>query len=27
MFPAIEPDDVRALTACVDWVVERMQES
>jgi phosphoserine aminotransferase len=22
MFPAIEPDDVRALTACVDWVVE-----
>ena len=23
MFPAIEPDDVRALTACVDWVVER----
>jgi serine/threonine protein kinase len=25
MFPAIEPDDVRALTACVDWVVERME--
>ncbi len=24
MFPAVEPDDVRALTACVDWVVERM---
>src|SRR3954454_24473913 len=24
MFPAIEPDDVRALTACIDWVVERM---
>ncbi|HEY5142490.1 MAG TPA: phosphoserine transaminase [Solirubrobacteraceae bacterium] len=24
MFPAIEPDDVRALTACVDWVVERL---
>ena len=23
MFPAIDPDDVRALTACVDWVVER----
>ncbi|MEQ4498679.1 phosphoserine transaminase [Nocardioides kribbensis] len=22
MFPAIDPDDVRALTACVDWVVE-----
>jgi phosphoserine aminotransferase len=24
MFPAIEPDDVQALTACIDWVVERM---
>ncbi|MEA2390534.1 MAG: phosphoserine aminotransferase [Solirubrobacteraceae bacterium] len=24
MFPAIEPDDVRALTACIDWVVERV---
>ena len=24
MFPAIEPADVEALTACVDWVVERM---
>jgi phosphoserine aminotransferase len=24
MFPAIEPDDVQALTACVDWVVERV---
>jgi len=23
MFPAIEPDDVEALTACVDWVVEQ----
>jgi phosphoserine aminotransferase len=23
MFPAIEPDDVQALTACVDWIVER----
>jgi phosphoserine aminotransferase len=23
MFPAVEPDDVRALTACIDWVVER----
>jgi len=22
MFPAVEPGDVRALTACVDWVVE-----
>ncbi len=25
MFPAIEPDDVRALTACIDWVVERIE--
>ncbi|PFG38948.1 phosphoserine aminotransferase [Georgenia soli] len=24
MFPAVEPDDVRALTACVDYVVERL---
>ncbi|MGH2941840.1 MAG: phosphoserine transaminase [Solirubrobacteraceae bacterium] len=24
MFPAIEPADVEALTACVDWVVERI---
>jgi phosphoserine aminotransferase len=24
MFPAIEPGDVQALTACVDWVVERV---
>ncbi|MBX7433890.1 phosphoserine transaminase [Mycobacterium sp. Y57] len=24
MFPAVEPDDVGALTACVDWVVERL---
>jgi phosphoserine aminotransferase len=24
MFPAIEPDDVSALTQCVDWVVERL---
>jgi phosphoserine aminotransferase len=24
MFPAVDPDDVRALTACVDWVVERL---
>lgn len=23
MFPAIEPDDVKALIACIDWVVER----
>ncbi len=26
MFPAIEPDDVRALTACIDWVVDRQNE-
>jgi phosphoserine aminotransferase len=24
MFPAIEPDDVTALTRCVDWLVERI---
>lgn len=24
MFPAIEPDDVSALTSCIDWVVERL---
>jgi phosphoserine aminotransferase len=24
MFPAIEPADVEALTACVDWVVDRL---
>ncbi|AQT81649.1 phosphoserine aminotransferase [Mycolicibacterium litorale] len=24
MFPAIEPDDITALTQCVDWVVERL---
>jgi phosphoserine aminotransferase len=24
MFPAVEPDDVAALTACVDYVVERL---
>ncbi|MEA2496766.1 MAG: phosphoserine aminotransferase [Thermoleophilaceae bacterium] len=23
MFPAIDPDDVEALTGCIDWVVER----
>jgi phosphoserine aminotransferase len=27
MFPAVEPDDVRALTACIDWVVERLAPS
>jgi phosphoserine aminotransferase len=24
MFPAVDPDDVAALTTCVDWVVERL---
>jgi phosphoserine aminotransferase len=24
MFPAIEPSDVQALTACIDWTVERI---
>jgi phosphoserine aminotransferase len=24
MFPAVDPDDVSALTGCVDWVVERL---
>ena len=24
MFPAVEPDDVQALTACIDWVIERI---
>ncbi|HLB21303.1 MAG TPA: phosphoserine transaminase [Solirubrobacteraceae bacterium] len=24
MFPAVEPGDVQALTACIDWLVERM---
>jgi phosphoserine aminotransferase len=24
MFPAIDPSDVQALTACIDWVVERL---
>jgi phosphoserine aminotransferase len=24
MFPAIDTDDVRALTACIDWIVERL---
>jgi hypothetical protein len=22
MFPAVEPADVEALTACIDWVVD-----
>src|SRR5262249_26119145 len=24
MFPAVDPADVQALTACVDWIVERI---
>ena len=24
MFPAVDPDDVEALTACIDWVAERL---
>ena len=24
MFPAVDPDDVQALTACIDWIVERI---
>jgi phosphoserine aminotransferase len=24
MFPAVDPDDVEALTACIDWVVENV---
>jgi phosphoserine aminotransferase len=24
MFPAVDPDDVEALTGCIDWVVERL---
>ena len=27
MFPAIEPDDVEALTACIDWVAENVPEA
>jgi phosphoserine aminotransferase len=25
MFPAVEPADVEALTACIDWVVENVE--
>ena len=25
MFPAVEPGDVEALTACVDWVIENVE--
>jgi len=24
MYPAVEPDDVTALTACIDYVVEHL---
>jgi phosphoserine aminotransferase len=24
MFPAVDPDDLRALTACIEWVAERL---
>jgi phosphoserine aminotransferase len=24
MFPAVEPDDITALTTCIDWIVERL---
>ena len=24
MFPAVEPDDVAALTGCIDWVIENV---
>jgi phosphoserine aminotransferase len=24
MFPAVDPDDVEALTSCIDWVAERL---
>ena len=25
MFPAVEPDDVRALTACIEWTIENVE--
>ncbi|MGQ0774381.1 MAG: phosphoserine transaminase [Pseudonocardiales bacterium] len=25
MFPAVDPEDVAALTSCIDWVVERLE--
>jgi len=24
MFPAVDPEDVTALTGCIDWVVQRL---
>jgi phosphoserine aminotransferase len=26
MFPTVDPADVEALTACVDWVIENVSE-
>ncbi len=26
MFPAVEPADVEALTACIDWIAEHVGE-
>ena len=26
MFPAVDPEDVKALTTCIDWVVENVPE-
>jgi phosphoserine aminotransferase len=26
MFPAVDPADVEALTACIDWAVENVPE-
>jgi phosphoserine aminotransferase len=26
MFPAVEPADVEALTACIDWVIANVDE-
>ena len=26
MFPAVDPDDIRALTACIDYVVAELQK-
>jgi len=27
MFPAVDPDDVQALTACIDWIVPRLGDA
>ena len=26
MFPTVDPADVQALTACIDWVIENVDE-